>query len=288
MKVRDCMSTAPVLSVREDDDLALASQVMLWAGVRHLPVLHGGHIVGVISQGDILRHEAQAGEQEGARHPVEAAMSQPAEVIPPEADLGEAAERMLQRRIDCLPVVQAGRLIGIITTTDLLRVQAKRRRAVFVTGPVVAADVMTRVPVTVRSDDPLTAAIARMAEHGIRHLPVVDEASRVIGILSDRDIRTAVGEPSRMRERLRRAGFTLRVSDAMTSPAMVAPQGEPLLELASALLDKRIGALPVVDDDGRLVGIVSYVDVLAVLQEQAAEIGAASSDAPTSGTPGPS
>jgi CBS domain-containing protein len=273
MKVSDVMTTSPVLSVTEDDELALASQMMLWAGVRHLPVTRRGQVHGVISEGDILRLEAKAGEREGARRVVGDAMSAPAEVIGPDAELADATERMLERRIDCLPVVEGERLVGIVTTTDILALQSRRRRGSLQAGPVVAADIMTRVPVSARPEDDLTFAITSMARHGVRHLPVVSDGWRVVGMLSDRDVRDAVGDPSRVREQLHRGVHLspMKVAEVMTAPAIVAPQGEPLLSLAATLLERRVGALPIVAEHGRLVGIVSYVDVLVALYYQGEE-----------------
>src|SRR5436190_13844377 len=105
------MVTAPVLTVRPDDDLSLASQIMLWAGIRHLPVVRDGTIVGLLSEGDILRHEAKLGARKGTRAPVKDAMSSTVETVDIDADVSEAAARMLDRGISSLPVVSGGRLL---------------------------------------------------------------------------------------------------------------------------------------------------------------------------------
>jgi CBS domain-containing protein len=116
-------------------------------------------------------------------------------------------------------------------------------------GVETAAAVMTSEPVFVHPDDPLDEAAERMARFDIRHLPVVSEGE-VIGMLSDRDLRIAT----------RSIAFA-RVRSAMTPmPTSVTPE-TPLDEVARALADERIGALPVVDG-GKLVGIVSHVDLL--------------------------
>jgi CBS domain-containing protein len=127
----------------------------------------------------------------------------------------------------------------------------------------IARMLMTHVPVTAAADDNLLDAAARMADRNVRHLPVIDGERRVVGMLSDRDVRTLVGDASRplrpddAKVRLR----SLRVNDAMTRDAFVVRQNAPFAEVAKVFTDQRVGAVPVVDEADRLVGIISYVDV---------------------------
>jgi CBS domain-containing protein len=122
---------------------------------------------------------------------------------------------------------------------------------------------MSREPLTAAVDDNLMDAAARMADRNVRHLPVVDGDRRVVGILSDRDVRTLVGDASRplrpddAKVRMR----SLRVGDAMTRDVFVVAQDAPFAEVARIFTDQKVGAVPVVDDGERLVGVISYVDV---------------------------
>ena len=122
---------------------------------------------------------------------------------------------------------------------------------------------MSREPVTAAADDRLLDAAARMASRNIRHLPVVDGERHLVGILSDRDLRSIIGETSRPLEggdatvRLQ----SLRVADAMTRNAVSVRQDAPFGDVVRIFTDQRVGAVPVVDDRDRLIGIISYVDV---------------------------
>jgi CBS-domain-containing membrane protein len=122
---------------------------------------------------------------------------------------------------------------------------------------------MTRVPATVASHDSLLDAAARMAERNVRHLPVVDGDRHVVGMLSDRDVRTVLGDSARPLHpldgvvRIR----SLRVADAMTRDAFVVRDDAPFADVVRVFTDQRVGAVPVVDGAERLVGIISYVDV---------------------------
>lgn len=111
------------------------------------------------------------------------------------------------------------------------------------------ADRMERTPVTVRSDDTLDRARARMAEARVRHLPVVD-GERVVGMLSDRDLGPHVGQLEHT-----------RVHVAMTPEPVIVAASAEVEEAARLMLTHRVRALPVLDA-GRLVGVISSTDIL--------------------------
>jgi CBS domain-containing protein len=269
MKVKDLLGAGPVPTVRADDDLALASQIMLWAGRRHLPVLRGGALVGVISEGDILRRQARLGAREAARDTVGSAMTAPAETIDPDSEVTAAAARMVERRVSSLPVMSGGALVGVISSQEVLGYQAARGARPPVTrGSTRAVDIMTPLPEVTSEADNLIDAVARMRQKRIRHLPVVDADGRVIGMLSDGDVRAAIGDPRRAPLGGAEAAAQVRfmsVGQAMTAPVLVARQDEDLAELARHFLNWRVGALPVVGPDQRLLGIISYLDLLAAV-----------------------
>jgi CBS domain-containing protein len=128
---------------------------------------------------------------------------------------------------------------------------------------------MTRDPVSVRDDGAAVEALDRMVENGIRHLPVVDAARKVLGILSVDDLRAALpfdvstARPPGPVER--REAQTYRVSDAMTWAPRTVRASESLEEAVRCLAEHRIGCLPVVDEGERLEGILSETDALHAL-----------------------
>jgi acetoin utilization protein AcuB len=110
-------------------------------------------------------------------------MSAPAIIIAPDATASLALAFMEKRKIRRLPVVQDGRLVGIITRSDLL--QAGRKTG---TGPVrTVAQVMTPKPITVRRDDTLETAAQIMTTRKVSGLPVL-EGDQVVGILTESDL----------------------------------------------------------------------------------------------------
>ncbi|MDB4948989.1 MAG: acetoin utilization protein AcuB [Gemmatimonadetes bacterium] len=126
---------------------------------------------------------------------------------------------------------------------------------------------MTRDPVAVSPDHTLAAAQQLTQEHRIRHLPVVS-GGELVGILSDRDIRSA--SPSTVAtDEPGRAEFLGRtsVAEVMTREVISAGATDTVEDAARVLCRHRIGALPVVDAANRLLGILTETDVLHAFVE---------------------
>jgi acetoin utilization protein AcuB len=118
--VRDWMSPH-VIAVTRDATAAEAYKLMSERHVRHLPVVEFGHLLGVISLGDLREVQAPGGT-ETADHVRAHAMMQSAVVVAhPDETLAVAAKRMLEHKVGCLPVVIDGKVAGMITETDMLR-----------------------------------------------------------------------------------------------------------------------------------------------------------------------
>lgn len=100
--------------------------------------------------------------------------------VAPTHTVAEAVAIMRQERVGCLLVCEADKVVGIFTERDLLR------RVLAIGKPLSAhvAEVMTSNPVVVHLKDPIATAVKRMVDGGYRHLPVVDEAGRPVGVLS--------------------------------------------------------------------------------------------------------
>ena len=127
---------------------------------------------------------------------------------------------------------------------------------------------MTPSPVTIGSGASLGDAIRLLVKHNVRELPVV-ERGRLIGIVTDRDIRQVA--PSyplfRDEEEIRIHLDNIKVACAMSpDPLVIAPTAD-ILEAAAMMLRYRIGSLPVMHQN-RVVGIISVTDVLKLFLEQ--------------------
>jgi len=144
-------------------------------------------------------------------------------------------------------------------------------------------ELMTTDVLTVRPSTQLKDAAQLLAEHRISGLPVVDEHSRVLGVLSEGDIlykeAGALDKPGFFERLLAGppAAFELKlaartVGEAMSAPAVTIGPTRPVTVAANTMIDEGVNRLPVVDDQNRLVGIVTRADLVRAFVRSDAEI----------------
>ncbi len=115
MQIVNLMTADPV-TIGSHDTLSRAKSFMEAGGFRRLPVVDDGRLVGILTERDLRKY---SGFLEATR--VNAAMRTTLITVTPHDTVEDAARLMLKHKIGGLPIVAAGRLVGIITTTDLLR-----------------------------------------------------------------------------------------------------------------------------------------------------------------------
>lgn len=119
-----------VLTVAPGESLYVANRLMSLGDLRHLPVVSENAVVGMLTHGDILRaperlapirEQGQDTRAALRRLRVQEAMSRTVVTIGPHTSVNEAVEHLLRHGVQCLPVMEDGRLVGLFTESDLLR-----------------------------------------------------------------------------------------------------------------------------------------------------------------------
>lgn len=130
------------------------------------------------------------------------------------------------------------------------------------------ADIMTHHPVTIQPTATLKEAVRLMIQGGFRRLPVVDAEGRLIGIVTDRDIRLATDSPVVLHERSQHEYHMTHVTveACMTANPITVKPATPVAHAIRLMRDHRIGGLPVTIGD-ELVGIVTETDILDAFLE---------------------
>jgi CBS domain-containing protein len=114
--------TRELVTLQERDDLALADQMLQLGGIRHLPVVREGKLVGILTHRDLLRSAVSRPAKSTLAHDV---MTREPLAVRPTTSLVHAARVMLERKFGCLPVCEDdGTLVGIITEADFVRFAA--------------------------------------------------------------------------------------------------------------------------------------------------------------------
>lgn len=126
--IREIMMRSPV-TLRPDDTVDLANDVIYLGRIRHIPIVDGGDLVGLLSERDLVGAAAtlifgltQRGKAALLKTlPIGKVMKKHVVTVAPDTTIREAAQLMADKKIGCLPVVCDGSLVGLVTTTDILR-----------------------------------------------------------------------------------------------------------------------------------------------------------------------
>jgi CBS-domain-containing membrane protein len=145
---------------------------------------------------------------------------------------------------------------------------------------VTVKDVMSTHVIAVRQGAPYKEMAAMLHEQRVSAFPVIDEDSKVIGVVSEADLLTKEaleGTVPRTLQSLTRQSVRTRVNavtaaDLMTKPAVTIGSGESVTHAARLMFDRRVKRLPVTSDDGTLIGIVTRSDVLSVYSRSDTDI----------------
>ncbi len=124
--------TTDVVTIGRNDELTIADDIMNMKRFRHLPVIEERRLVGILTQRDLFHAALSTALNFGSKAQkeflktvvVKEVMTEEVRTINPDADVKEAARLLIEHKIGCLPVVEKGKLVGLVTETDLLRVIA--------------------------------------------------------------------------------------------------------------------------------------------------------------------
>lgn len=174
---------------------------------------------------------------------------------------------------------------GLITLDEVRVVKYTHRYLNPLPADRPVADVMTRQVVTLTADMTLAQAWDRMLKNNIKALPVIDADKVIVGMLTDEDLleRAGVGQRLAVAERLdapqlkqefqRMDESSLRVGDIMSKPAIVTHPKEPLAVAAARMAAQGIKRLPVIDENGKLVGVIARIDILRQVSDTQTKTG---------------
>ena len=134
----------------------------------------------------------------------------------------------------------------------------------------IAAEIMTREPETIPVTASVAAAVDALQSMRVRHLPVVDTSGVIVGMLSDRDLgplmRTFIDNA--MVDEMLVPPAEQRITDVMSTDPITVTEDTDVSEIIDTIVNERVGAVPVVDGGDRVIGIISYVDLLNALRPE--------------------
>ncbi len=290
--------------------------------IRHVPVIDlpmegekrkKPAFIGVISQRDVLRLASPDAPKDGRQKWDKKALRQLLSQIvarkplsaSPNTPVSDVIITMLNNHIDMVPVLTDAVLVGVITTTDILKLFLELDKAICQLYPELAKkhpphdilsepsgpkaaffswarktvdSIMTTDLICLQIHDNLAAAMQAMQDGGFRHVPVLDEQMNLLGIVSDRDVlrhlpfagRRPPLQDKKFREHLfstdrKNASLELPLDSIMTRKVEYISPASTTIEAVSILRKTKMSCLPVVDEQGKIVGIVTVTNLTHLL-----------------------
>ncbi len=219
-----------------------------------------------------------------ADKPVSEVMTRKVITLTDTMPVAEAWETMLKHLLKALPVLgKNGEVVGVLTDEDLLdRAELEQHLSIakhldekrlqselnsLRSSPLKVADVMTSPAITIHANEPLGVAAARMAEHGIKRLPVLDEKGKLIGVLSRVDVlKQVVSEESKKRAAKAPAGAARTLGDIMIPEIPTIEEDDQLADIIARFLEAGTRRLVVVNEAGQPLGLISDADAVTRVQ----------------------
>lgn len=278
MKITNFMTDHPI-TVALHDPIDKAINLMEDRGFHHLVVTNGADLVGILSDRDIListgwmlshervPHNGHANGKSMLPRRVDQIMSRSIHTVSDHEDLREAALLMDGLRLSAVPVVNAGKLVGIITDSDLLRWLEDLAIDQSSAGRFLEEEVQTLMstpPICAAPQTSLDEVVSMVSRFAIRHVPVALN-ERLLGIISDRDLRRLLGwslsqdddsggAPTEVEHHTPTTAAEIMHKEVAT----IAPNNS-LREALHKMRTSHIHSLPVVKNE-RLVGMLTHSD----------------------------
>lgn len=306
--------TTDVKTLTLDDTFEQATELFRRNGFHHAPVIaDDGDVVGMVSDRDLLRHRppmlgtAAEGDQDhlALRSSTAKFMTRGIISVPTRERPASALALMLAQHVDAVLVHDENdELEGILTPRDFMKlvllfhqvctrgpdlvrlrlVDLDLKRglpldAIFSRGTRSVRDVMTKDVSVLSETDTIAAAMKIMKTLRIRHLPVVDDSERLVGMLTDRDILGFLPLPVPRQDLNPATGFRealfavqdvrplqQRVSSIMNNEPPAVPADSLFTEAVKTFMGGTVSGLAVLDDQQRLCGMLTTTDVLRVFR----------------------
>lgn len=129
-----------------------------------------------------------------------------------------------------------------------------------------ASDIMSQPVFSAQPEQTLQMVSAEFEQHSFHHMPVLGEHGKLVGMLSDRDL---LRHQAAQRETTRKQAPSQPIKDIMTQRVLTAQPQTGIPQLAEVMVKHRIGALPIVDADGQLLGMITRQDILRAIMTEA-------------------
>lgn len=263
--------TSPVVTVTPATPIVDARRIMDAEKIRALPVVREEAVIGIVTRRGLLRADLPMLDgvplvkeiQLKEKHISDIMTVKPIVILPGQI-MPKAARVMLENKITALPVVDNGKLVGIVTNSDIFRfIQSELPET---RKPVSVEDYMTHEVVTISPKTSLMEAQRIMATERIRVLPVIED-EQMVGLVTRTDFMSV--SPSRfVTHRNQELSLTILsqpVEKVMSRKLVTTTRQASIVKAAALMQEHKIHCLPVLNAEGKLEGIITESDLFRLV-----------------------
>jgi PAS domain S-box-containing protein len=254
LSVCDVMSKE-VATISPDEIVISAAKIMSDKKISCLVVMDQGNVAGIITETDVLRRVGNKGK-DIFRTKLSQIMSSPVESVPSDLSILEASKIMGVKHIKRLPILKDGKLVGIVTQTDLVRALTSYGMWRDI------SEIMSRDIAGIRRNASVAEAAEIMTSRKISCIMVIDGES-VVGVLTEKDLLGRVVA-------LQRDPANTKMEDVMSFPVTTVPYNFSVFSASKLMEDKNIRRLVVVRDK-RFCGVVTQTDIFMAVRNKLQE-----------------
>lgn len=266
--------TSPVITVSPDTSLTEARKTIDENQIRALPVVEDEQLVGIITRRGLLRLDISFLSEDVSKSGVPLAEEKVSSImtdnpitVTPQTLIPKAARLMLENKITALPVVEEGKLVGILTNSDIMRFIIAETPSLNKAIPI--DHYMTNEVVTIDPKTTLLETHRLMGVKRIRSLPVLED-DQLVGIITRTDLMSS--DPSRaMTQHDQNISMKILqqpVEKIMTTELITSKPEMPLTEAARLMLENKIHCVLLLDEEQQLTGIITESDLFLMVVQK--------------------
>lgn len=262
MKIKNLMSEN-IITISKEQNLSDGLKLLRKNNISRLPVVNANkELIGIVSERDIAHKlgSSKAGNLSTSSLRISSVMVKDVITVSSNYDLSEVATLMLEKGIGSVPIVDDGKLLGIVSKADFTTLATGK-----IFEKLYVKDYMSTDIIAVSSSDRLIHARREMCDNNVGRIPVLDD-DELVGIITSKDlIRSFMAFKKNVPDKYQKAQIkNLLVEDTMSHKVSSVSSDTSIDEIANIMIDTGFNGLPVVDGN-KLVGIITQTDILAII-----------------------
>ncbi|WP_296795826.1 CBS domain-containing protein [uncultured Methanobrevibacter sp.] len=263
MQIKNLMSTS-LITIDKDQSLADALKLLRKNRISRLPVLNNKELTGIISERDIAKKlgSSKYESMPASRLHVSSVMVKDIISVPQSMRLAEVANIMLENGIGSVPVIDDGKMVGIVSKADFVTMAIDGEY-----DNICTKEIMTKDVISVSPSERLIHARRVSIDAKVGRLPVIDD-EELVGMITSKDLmRAFIDFRKKVPERYQKSQIKeVLVEYFMSRNPLVVTKDHSISDVAKIMIETGYNGLPVVEDD-KVIGIITQTDILRLISK---------------------